>query len=101
MGKSASMNETKPLPSSQPVTVSDLVAQIEKNTKVFLDHFSAQKLPEPTFENGDGLNLMQQFPEKVTSAREAAMEAAGELHLLLMGPLGLLLESAGDVSITP
>jgi hypothetical protein len=44
---------------------------------------------------------MQQLPEKITSAREAAMEAAGELHLLLMGPLGLLLESAGDVSINP
>lgn len=84
--------------SSQLVTVSDLLARVGENTKVFLDHLSAQNLGEPTFEFGDGLHPMQQVPEEVQAARDAAVEAAGELYLLLMGPLGLCLESSGDVS---
>ncbi|KAF2194759.1 O-methyltransferase [Zopfia rhizophila CBS 207.26] len=77
-------------------SVSTWLEKIEKNTKIFLDYVSSKDLPEPSFESGDGLDITKPLPEEIAAAREAAVEATGELHLLLMGPLGLLLETAGD-----
>lgn len=77
--------------------VSALLATIEKNSKIFVDHLISQRLPEPSFEAGDGLELGQALPDEVSKAREAAVEATDVLHHLLLGPLGVILEAPGDV----
>jgi hypothetical protein len=80
--------------------VSALLATIEKNTKIFLDHLTAQGLPEPSFEAGDGLRLGQELPDEVSQARQLGIEAADVLHHLLLGPLGMILEAPGDVILS-
>lgn len=79
-------------------SITALVKQIEKNAGAFAAHFRAQNLPEPSFENGDNLKLGEALPAEVAAMREAAIEAAGELHDLLLGPLGLIVECSGQVS---
>ncbi|KAF2470381.1 S-adenosyl-L-methionine-dependent methyltransferase [Lindgomyces ingoldianus] len=73
-----------------------LVRQIEKNTGAFIEHFTAKGLPEPSFDNGDNLALGEELPADIAAAREAAIEAAHELHDLLLGPLGLIVECSGQ-----
>ena len=79
-------------------SVSQLLSQIQDNTKRYLEFFESRGLPEPSYEAGDGLDPLQPPPNDVKAFRDAAIEAADELHHLLLGPLGLLLNSPGDVS---
>lgn len=79
--------------------VSQYLSQVESNTKKYLEYFESRGIPEPSYEMGDGLNPLQLPPSEIIACREAAMEAADELHHLLLGPLGLLLSSPGDVSL--
>ena len=79
--------------------VSTLLQQIQDNTKKYLDFFGSQNLPEPSYEAGDGLDPRKPLPNDIIAIRDAALEATDELHHLLLGPLGLLLSSPGDVSI--
>ena len=77
--------------------VSQLLSQIQDNTKKYLEYFTSRNLPEPSYEAGDGLHPWQPLPNDIIAIRDAAIEAADELHHLLLGPLGLLLSSPGDV----
>lgn len=78
--------------------VSKLLSQIEENTKGYLGYFASQNLPEPSYTAGDGLDPTQALPNDIAALRDAALEATDELHHLLLGPLGLVLSSPGDVS---
>ena len=80
-------------------TVSQYLSQIEENTKKYLEYFKSRGLPEPSYDAGDGLDPRQPPPSDIVASRDAAIEAADELHHLLLGPLGLLLSSPGDVSV--
>ncbi|KAI1439378.1 S-adenosyl-L-methionine-dependent methyltransferase [Annulohypoxylon stygium] len=80
----------------KPKSVGQLLTQIQENTLEYLKFFSEQSLPEPSFENGDGLARGQQLPMEFQVARDAALEATDELHRLLLGPLGLLMSCPGD-----
>lgn len=87
--------------SSRPMSsggVSQLLAQVNENTQKFLQYFSSQQLPEPSYDKGDGLDPSRPLPKDVAEARDAAIEAADELHHLLLGPLGLLFRSGDEVS---
>lgn len=77
--------------------VSQLLLQIQDSTKKYLDYFTSQNLPEPSYEEGDGLDPYIPPADTFIAARDAAVEATDELHHLLLGPLGLLLSSPGDV----
>ena len=77
-------------------SVSQLLSQIENNTKKYLEYFASRDLPEPSYDAGDGLDPRQPPPNDIIAIRDAAIEAADELHHLLLGPLGLLLSSPGD-----
>lgn len=79
-------------------SVSQLLSQIEDKTKEYLKYFKSQDLPEPSYDAGDGLDPSRPPPNDIIAIRDAAIEATDELHHLLLGPLGLLLSSPGDVS---
>ncbi|KAI1801099.1 putative hydroxyindole O-methyltransferase [Daldinia bambusicola] len=76
--------------------VTHLLNQIHENTAKYLTFLSAQSLPEPSFENGEGIPQGQRIPIDVQTARDAAIEAAGELRLILLGPLALVMSSQAD-----
>lgn len=78
-------------------SVSQYLSQIEINTKKYLEYFALQNLPEPSYDAGDGLDMRKPPPNEIIAFRDAAIEAADELHHLLLGPLGLILSSPGDV----
>ena len=78
-------------------SVSQLLSDIKRNTKKYLEYFASQDLPEPSYDVGDGLNPRQPPPNDIVAIRDAAIEATDELHHHLLGPLGLLLSSPGDV----
>ncbi|KAI1821854.1 putative hydroxyindole O-methyltransferase [Xylaria intraflava] len=79
-----------------PGPVTQLLTQIQQGTTKYLEFFTSHSLPEPSYENGDGLSPNQQLPSEVEAARNSALEATAELHRLLLGPLGLLMSSPGD-----
>lgn len=78
--------------------VSQYLSQIQDNTKRYLEYLESQGLPEPSYDTGDGLDPGQSLPKEIIAIRDSAIEAADELHHVLLGPLGLLLSSPGDVS---
>ena len=78
--------------------VTQLLESIQDNTSKYLSHIASQKLPEPTFIQGDGLNPYHPLPNDVAAAKDAALESTIELHYLLLGPLGLILRAPGEVS---
>lgn len=78
-------------------SVSQYLSQVEINTKKYLEYFAVRDLPEPSYDAGDGLDTRQPPPNEIIAFRDAAIEAADELHHLLLGPLGLILSSPGDV----
>ena len=80
-------------------SVSALLSQIDDNTKKYLEYFQAQGLPEPSYDASDGLDPQKSLPKPIQAIRDAALEATDELHHLLLGPLGLLLSSPGDVGV--
>ncbi|CAH0038144.1 unnamed protein product, partial [Clonostachys solani] len=73
-----------------------LLEQIQASTATYLEFLSSQSLPEPSFEDGDGLNPDAELPPDVQRARDSALEATEELHRLLLGPLGLILSAPAD-----
>lgn len=79
--------------------VTELLSQVQDNTQKYLSYFTSRNLPEPSYNEGDSLNPQETLPIDIISAKEAAIEATDELHHLLLGPLGLILSSPGDVSI--
>lgn len=74
-----------------------LLEEVQSSTKVFLDYLKSQDLPEPSFEQGDGIDPQNPPPQDVLAARNAAIYAADELHKLLLGPLRVLLNAPSDV----
>lgn len=83
---------------STPDSVTQLLSQLNDNTKKYLEYFATRNLPEPSYDEGDGLDLQHAPPpDNIIASRDAAVEAADELHHLLLGPLGLLLGSPADV----
>lgn len=78
--------------------VSQYLSQIQGNAKRHLEYLESQGLPEPSYDTGDGLDSGQALPKDIIAIRDSAIEAADGLHHLLLGPLGLLLSSPGDVS---
>ena len=78
--------------------VSKLLVQVQENTEQYLDYFTSQNLPEPSYDEGDRLDPHKPLPSKITALRDAALEATDELHHLLLGPLGLILSAPGDAS---
>lgn len=83
--------------SARTGNITSLVKQIQENADVFAKFFSNQNLPEPSFDHGDHLTPGEELPLEVAAAREGAIEAAHELHDLLLGPLGLIVECSGQV----
>ena len=81
--------------------VSKYLSQIQDNTKRYLEYLGSQGLPEPSYDAGDGLDPGRSLPKDIIAIRDSAIEAADELHRLLLGPLRLLLSSPGDVSAPP
>ncbi|KAL2045336.1 hypothetical protein N7G274_002419 [Stereocaulon virgatum] len=77
-------------------SVSQYLLQLDENVKKYLEYFKSRGLPEPSYDAGDGLDPQQSPPIEILACRDAAVEAADELHHLLLGPLGLLLSSPGD-----
>lgn len=97
-GKHRSTNLKFDVMATTPGSVSQLLSQLNDNTKKYLEYFANQNLPEPSYDEGDGLDLQNAPPPSdIIASRDAAVEAADELHHLLLGPLGLLLGSPGDV----
>ncbi|KAK3176179.1 hypothetical protein OEA41_007502 [Lepraria neglecta] len=82
-------------------SVSQYLSQIEENVKNYLEYFKSRDLPEPSYDAGDGLDPQQSPPNDIIASRNAAVEAANELHHLLLGPLGLFLSSPGDLIMFP
>ena len=78
-------------------SVSQLLLQVQDNTKKYLEYFTSQGLPEPSFDVGDGLDPRQPPPDDIIAIRDAAIDAADELHQLLLGPLGVFLGCHEDV----
>ena len=74
-----------------------LLRQTEKHVSTLLAHLEAKGLPEPSFEHGDHIPLGEALPADVAAAREGAIEATHELHDLLLGPTGLIVECSGQV----
>lgn len=81
-------------PKATPVT--QLLAQIQDNTKKYIEFFSTEALPEPSYEEGDNLPPGHHLPADIQAARDAALEATDELHHLLLGPLGLVVDCPGQ-----
>ncbi|KAG6356245.1 hypothetical protein INS49_015632 [Diaporthe citri] len=79
-----------------PKPVTQLLARLSENTTRYLEYFSERSLPEPSFEDGDGLSPDQELPGAIQAARNVALEATGELHRLLLGPIGLVMSCPGD-----
>ncbi|KAL2009608.1 hypothetical protein VTN00DRAFT_5415 [Thermoascus crustaceus] len=77
-------------------SVTQLLEKIQASTKVYLDFFKSQNLPEASYEHGDGLDPRNPLPQEILAAKDTAIEATDELHHLLLGPLGMLLSSPGD-----
>ena len=78
--------------------VSQYLSWIQDNSKSYLEYLVSQGLPEPSYDTGDGLDSGQSLPKDIIAIRDSPIEAADELHHVLLGPLGLLLSSPGDVS---
>lgn len=89
-----SSKDTVPSPGTGPMT--QLLTQIQDNVQKYLAFFSDNGLPEPSYDDGDGLSPGKALPAEVSAARDAALEVTDELHHLLLGPLGLILSSPGD-----
>lgn len=77
-------------------SITALVRQVQENAEAYARFFRGQNLPEPSFDHGDHLMPGEELPLHVAAAREAAIEGAHELHNLLLGPLGLLVECSGQ-----
>jgi len=80
----------------KPGPVTQLLAQIQESTTKYLEFFVAQSIPEPSYENGDNLAPGQSLPADIQAARDTALEASDELHHLLLGPLGMVVNCPGD-----
>lgn len=79
-------------------SVSQLLSRLNDNTKKYLEYFMTRDLPEPSYDDGDGLGPQHGTPSnEIIASRDVAVEAADEFHNLLLGPLGLLLSLPGDV----
>lgn len=76
--------------------MTQLLARVQDNTNKYLQFFSSQGLAEPSFSHGDGLSPGQPLPADIQAAKEAAFEATDELHHLLLGPMALIANCAGD-----
>ncbi|KAL2286674.1 hypothetical protein FJTKL_06667 [Diaporthe vaccinii] len=76
--------------------MTQLLARVQDNTNKYLQFFSSQGLAEPSFSHGDGLSPGQPLPADIQAAKEAALEATDELHHLLLGPMALIANCAGD-----
>ena len=88
-----------PTQSAAPVgNVTKLLTQARDNIDRYLEYFNSVGLPEPSYEDGDGLTPQNRPPAEVLAAQHLALEATDELHHLLLGPRGLLLSAPGDVS---
>ncbi|KAK8135162.1 S-adenosyl-L-methionine-dependent methyltransferase [Apiospora sp. TS-2023a] len=73
-----------------------LLQEVQKFTTEYLDFFSKQSLPEPSFEHGNGASQGADIPSEVHVTREKALEATEELHRLLLGPIGVLMSAPAD-----
>ncbi|KAK8093353.1 hypothetical protein PG997_000038 [Apiospora hydei] len=76
--------------------VTRLLGEVQKFATEYLEFFSNQGLAEPSFEAGNGHPLDGVVPIQVQAAREKALEATEELHCLLLGPMGLLMEAPAN-----
>ena len=65
--------------------LSELVQRVQVNTGKVNDYLEAHGLPAPSFDEHGPVDL-QLNSKEVAEARIAAMEAALELHDLLLGP---------------
>lgn len=81
----------------EPGSVTRLLREIQENTHKYLTYLETQQIPEPDFSNGDNLDPMKPLPLDIAANKDAALESTIELHHLLLGPLGLLLRSPGEV----
>lgn len=79
--------------------VTRLLREIQENTTKYLTYLETQQIPEPDFLNGDNLDPAKPLPNEITTIKDAALESTIELHNLLLGPLGLLLNSPGEVKL--
>jgi hypothetical protein len=70
---------------ASPTRISELAALIQKNTAILDDYLSANGLPTPSFDESSPPLLP--LPEDMANVRDAVIEAADELHSLLMGPV--------------
>lgn len=80
-------------------SITTLVKQVEKNARGFTEYFKNRGFPEPSFDHGDNLKMGEELPPDIATMREAAIEASHELHDLLLGPTGLIVECSGQVCI--
>jgi hypothetical protein len=76
--------------------MTELLARVQNNTSKYIEFFTSQGLAEPSFNHGDGLPLGQSLPADIQAAKEAALEATDELNHLLLGPVSLIANCAGD-----
>ncbi|CAG8953114.1 hypothetical protein HYFRA_00003311 [Hymenoscyphus fraxineus] len=72
-----------------PCRVAVLAASIQKETNTLEDYLQSQGLPQPDFSLDSPLKLP--LPQSIAISVQTALEAADELHSLLLGPLGFIL----------
>jgi len=81
-------------------TIIDLASRIAKNTAIYDEYLSSQGLPTPSHHILPPKDTTQ-LPPNVQLAREEAIEAAHDLHELLLGPAGMLMSAAPSVRGAP
>lgn len=79
------------------VHIQDLAAQIAYNVAIYSGHISSNNLPESSHDVYPQAPISE-FPDSVLAARQIALEAAHELHELLRGPEGIIMDAAQRVS---
>ena len=81
--------------------IAELASCVASNTAKYHDFLVAKGLPLPSHEPMPSLPDGQppSLPEDIEAARDSAIRACHELHRLLLGPVGLILNAADEVNI--
>ena len=69
-----------------PSVISQLAAEISRNTSIIDEHLQSNNLPQPSFAADGPAHPIPGADEKLAAARHALIEATKALHALAVGP---------------
>ena len=76
--------------------ISQLASTISANTAIFDAYLASNGIPSLSFSTGTPSKI--DVPQNIAEARDAVIDASGELQALLLGPRGHLQRQTWEVS---